>query len=193
MTDLNTFLDNNRKSDSCRGGKIHGIYLYLEMIGEPTTLTTSGQLSRHFSPSSSITNDTEYLQPVIADLRKRQKSICEFCISIGHKYDACIIRGPKFLLPSLISKINSFTSWSSYKNNPLTPKHIGEGLKVLHTQLWKEALFVQFEKNKHFRLLSVPIPIKSPPKGTTVLCSLIDTSIKEHYCYYAWKCVTLHC
>ena len=67
------------------------------MIGAPTTLTASGQHSHHFSPSSSINNDAAYLQTVIAALRTRQNSICEFCGRIGHKYDACIIRGPEFL------------------------------------------------------------------------------------------------
>ena len=42
MTDLITFIDNNRKSDIYTGGDIHGIYRYLEMIGPPTTLTNSG-------------------------------------------------------------------------------------------------------------------------------------------------------
>ena len=39
MTDLITFLDKNVKSDV---GYIHGIYSYLEIIGAPKTLTTSG-------------------------------------------------------------------------------------------------------------------------------------------------------
>ena len=58
MTDLITFLDNNRKSDVYTGGDIHGIYRYLEIIGAPTTLTASGQRSHNFSPSYSINNDT---------------------------------------------------------------------------------------------------------------------------------------
>ena len=38
----------------------------------------------------------------------RQKSICEYCGIIGHKVDACIIRAPKFLPPSLRRKMNQF-------------------------------------------------------------------------------------
>ena len=37
-----------------------------------------------------------------------QKSICECCGMIGHKSDAYIIRGPKFLPPSIIIKMNQF-------------------------------------------------------------------------------------
>ena len=48
MTDLITFLDKNGKSDVCEKGDIHGIYRYLEMIGAPTTLTTSGHRYHHF-------------------------------------------------------------------------------------------------------------------------------------------------
>ena len=55
------------------------------MIGILTTLTTLDQRSHHFVPSSSIKNDIETVQPVIADLRTNQKSICECCGSIGHK------------------------------------------------------------------------------------------------------------
>ena len=50
MTDLITFIDKNGKSDVYDGGYIHGIYRYLEMIGAPTTLTTSGHRSHHFGP-----------------------------------------------------------------------------------------------------------------------------------------------
>ena len=48
ITDLITFLDNNRKYAVYTGVDVHGIYLYLDMIGAPTTLTTSGQHSHHF-------------------------------------------------------------------------------------------------------------------------------------------------
>ena len=77
MTDLTTFLENNGKSAVYHEGDIHGIYRYLEMIGAPTTLTTSGHLSHHFGPSLYRNNDAITLQPVIAALRMRQKSICE--------------------------------------------------------------------------------------------------------------------
>ena len=80
------------------------------MIGAPTILTTSGQHYRHFSPSSSIKNYAETLQPVVASLHTRQKSICECCGRIGHKADACIIRCPKFLPTSLRRKMNQFNA-----------------------------------------------------------------------------------
>ena len=85
MTDLITFIDKNGKSDVYDGGDIHGIYRYLEMIGAPTTLTTSGHHYHHFGSSLSSKNDATTLQPVIAALRMRQKSICECCGRIGHK------------------------------------------------------------------------------------------------------------
>ena len=97
ITYLITFLDNNGKSVVCTGGDIHGIYRYLEIIGAPTTLNTSGQSSHHFSSSSSINNDSETLQPVIAAIRTIQKRFCKLCGRIEHKADACIILGPKFL------------------------------------------------------------------------------------------------
>ena len=78
------------------------------MIGYPITLTASGQISHHFGPSSSSENDAATLQPVIAALRTRQKIICECCGRIGHKADACIIRGTKFLPPSLRRNMNQF-------------------------------------------------------------------------------------
>ena len=110
MTYLITFLDNNGKSDFHTGGYIHGIYRYLEMIGSPTIFSTSGQRSHHFIPSSSIKNYAATLQPVIADLRTRQKIICECCGRIKHKADAWIIRGPKFLPPSLRRNMNQFNA-----------------------------------------------------------------------------------
>ena len=72
MTDLINFLENNVKSDICKGGNINGLYLHLEMIGDQTTFTTIGQQSHHFGPSYSINNDKLSLQPVIADLCMRQ-------------------------------------------------------------------------------------------------------------------------
>ena len=41
-TDLTTFFDNNGKPDIYTVVNIHGIYPYLEIIGAPTNLTTSG-------------------------------------------------------------------------------------------------------------------------------------------------------
>ena len=80
------------------------------MIGDQTTLTTSGQRYHHFRPSYSRNNDAETLQPVIADLCMGQKIICELCERIRHKADVCIIRDPKFLPPSLRINMNQFNS-----------------------------------------------------------------------------------
>ena len=110
MTDLITFFDNNGKYDVYTGAEINGIYRYLEKIEAPTTLTTSGNISHHFGPSSFIKNYAATLQPFNADIRMRQKIICECCGRIGHKSDACIIRGTKFFLPSLRRKMNQFNA-----------------------------------------------------------------------------------
>ena len=110
MIDLVTSLDKNGKYAVYTGGDIRGIYRYLEIIGDPTTLTTSGQRSRHSVPSSSSNNDASTLQQIISALHMRQKSICECCGRIGRKYDACIIRGPKFLPPSLKRNMHKFNA-----------------------------------------------------------------------------------
>ena len=122
MKNLITFLDNNGKYAVYTGGEINGIYRYLEIIGFPTTLATSGKLSHQFIHSYTINNDTSYIQPVIASLRTRHKSICECCGIIGHKADACIIRGPKFLPPSLIIKMNNFNNLHGDEPNE-SPKY----------------------------------------------------------------------
>ena len=60
---------------------------------------------------------------------------------------------------------------------PPTPKNIGDDLDVPQRKFWKEALFVQYDKNKNVSLLSAPIPIKSLSEGKKFLRSLIDPSI----------------
>ena len=47
----------------------------------------------------------------------------------------------------------------SIPKKPPTPKNIGEALGGPQRKLWKEALFVQYDKNKNVSLLSAPIPI----------------------------------
>ena len=42
----------------------------------------------------------------------------------------------------------------------ITPKNIGEALKGPRRPLWKDDLFVQYDKNKNVNLLLAPIPIK---------------------------------
>ena len=106
MTDLITFLDNKVKYSAYTGGDIHGINCYLEIIGSPTKLDISGQSYHPLNPSSSIKNDAATIQPVIAAICTRQKSICECCGRIGHKSNACIIRDTKLLPPSLRRKMN---------------------------------------------------------------------------------------
>ena len=69
MKYLITLLDNNVKSVIYTGENIHGLYFHLETIGDPTNLTSSGQLYHHFGNSYSTYSDIETLQPVIANLR----------------------------------------------------------------------------------------------------------------------------
>ena len=76
---------------------------------------------------------------------------------------------------------------------PPTPKNIDDALGGPQRQFWKEALFVQYEKNKNVSLISAPIPIKPLPEVTKVLRSLIASSIKEGDCSDAWKSVARHC
>ena len=104
-----------QKTDLYTGVNIHGLYHYLEIIGSPMTLNTSGQCSCNFGPSYSIKNDTSTIQPVIADLCMRQKIICGFYGIIGHKADTCIIRGPKLLSPSLRRNMNQLNSLNDYE------------------------------------------------------------------------------
>ena len=131
MTDLIKLIDNNRKSAVYTGVNIHGIYSYLEMIWDPTTLTTSGQRSHHFGTSYYINNDTASIQPVISTLWRIQKSICECCGSIGHKADACIIRGHKFLPTSLRRNINNFNALHGEEPNE-TPREWNSQLTEAH-------------------------------------------------------------
>ena len=74
-----------------------------------------------------------------------------------------------------------------------TPKNIDEYLKVPWRKLQKEALFVNYDKNKNVSLISDPITIISLPEGKKVLRSLIAPSIKEGYCSDAWKFVAHNC
>ena len=99
ITDIITFRDNNGKLYVYTGEYIHGLYRYLEMVGAPTTLTTSFQ--RKFCPSYPTNNDTATLQPVIADLLILQKTIWECWGRIVHKADYWIIRGTNFLPTNL--------------------------------------------------------------------------------------------
>ena len=50
MKDIVTFLYNNVKLAVYTVVNIYGIYWYPEIIGSPTTFTTSGQRSRDFGP-----------------------------------------------------------------------------------------------------------------------------------------------
>ena len=59
-----------------------------------------------------------------------------------------------------------------------TPNNIGEGLKGPYRQFWKEALFLKYNKNNIVSIFSDTILIKSLPKVTKILRSLIDTSLK---------------
>ena len=76
---------------------------------------------------------------------------------------------------------------------PPTPNNIGVVLKGNQRQLCREDLFLQYEKDKHFSLLSDLVPIKSLPEGTKVLCSLIYNIITEGYWSDAWTFFGLQC
>ena len=52
----------------------------------------------------------------------------------------------------------------------MTPNNIVEALKGTQTQFWKEALSVQYDKNKNVYLISDLIPIKFLLGFTNVLC-----------------------
>ena len=50
---------------------------------------------------------------------------------------------------------------------PPTPKNIGDAFGGPQIKFRKEALFVQYEKNRNVSLLSVTTPIKPLPEGKT--------------------------
>ena len=75
MTYLITLLNNNIKYAVYIGGNVHGINSYIEMIGSPTKLTTSGQRSHCFGPSSSINNAPASTQPVFPAIHMIPKII----------------------------------------------------------------------------------------------------------------------
>ena len=52
---------------------------------------------------------------------------------------------------------------------PPTTNNIGDALEGTQRQLWKEALFVQYDKNKNVSLTSAPISINYLPEGTKIL------------------------
>ena len=131
MADLITFLDNNRKLAVYTRVNIHGIYCYIEIIGSQTTFTTSCQRYHHFGPSSSTKNYTSTLQPVIVDLRIRQKNVFKCCGIIIHKSDTCIIHGPIFLPPSLRIKMNQFNTRNVYETTD-PPRYWNSQPKASH-------------------------------------------------------------
>ena len=44
----------------------------------------------------------------------------------------------------------------SLPEKPITPNNIGESIKGPRKQIWKEALFVKYDKNKYSTLLLIP-------------------------------------
>ena len=58
-----------------------------------------------------------------------------------------------------------------------TPNNIAEALKDPEKQLCKEALYLQYDKNKNVSPLLSCIPIKSLPELTKFLSPLISPSI----------------
>ena len=80
----------------------------------------------------------------------RQKIICELCRMIGHKSDSCIIRGPKFLPPSIIINMNQFRALSGEEPNE-PPRE------------WNRQT-----PESHFRYIT------SPPKFIPMVSSIMD-------------------
>ena len=78
-------------------------------------------------------------------------------------------------------------------DKPPTLENNGEGLKVPQRQLWKEALFLQYDKNKTISLILGPVPIKPLPEGTKFLRSLVASSIKSGKCSDACKFSASQC
>ena len=75
MIDPITLFNKNGKPYIYTGWNINGINHYLEMIGTPTNLTSSGQISHYFGTSSSINNNKASIQIVIIALCVEQKII----------------------------------------------------------------------------------------------------------------------
>ena len=67
----------------------------MEIIGYPTTLTSSYQFSHHFSTFSSNNNDTLYLQPVIETLRVRQNIFANYAEELDTK-----VMPPSYVAPT---------------------------------------------------------------------------------------------
>ena len=76
---------------------------------------------------------------------------------------------------------------------PPTPKIIGEDLGGPQRQFWKEAIYVQYEKEKNVSLLSAPIPIQYLSEGKKILHSLIAPIIKKGDCSENFKFLARHC
>ena len=74
---------------------------------------------------------------------------------------------------------------------PPTPRKIGEGLKGPQRKLWKEPLFVQYEKKKISAFFWI-LPQSNTSMMKKFLCSLIAYSTKEYECSGAWKFVSHH-
>ena len=68
MKDLTTFLYNNIKPVIDKGENIHGLYSYLEMIGDPTRFTSSVYILNTFGASYFTNNDILSLQKVIESI-----------------------------------------------------------------------------------------------------------------------------
>ena len=106
MIDLITLLDRNGEREIYTGRIIHDIYRYLEMFGAPTNMTYWGQLSHYCFHSN---NDaTTSLEPLIESHRSRKKIICGWCGRVERKSDLLIIRGPKFLPPSIRQNMKQY-------------------------------------------------------------------------------------
>ena len=89
MTYFITFLDKNGKSAVYTGGDIHSIYRYLDIIGSPTTLTTSGQCYHHFGYSSSR-KIIQQLSNQLLQLSARDRKVFLNAVEFWTRDDSCI-------------------------------------------------------------------------------------------------------
>ena len=105
------------------------------MIGGPPTSTTSDQRSKYFGLSSSTQNDKATFQAVNAALCIGQKTICKCSEIIGHKYNACIIRDPNFLPPSIRINVNQLNTL--HGNEPTyLPRYWNIQTPLVHFKYW---------------------------------------------------------
>ena len=90
---------------------------------------------------------------------QRGKSKVKISLRRGNNYQRTDIEDICSILYQVIPVVSHLEVFIPKKL--LTPNKIGEALRVAQIQVWKEALFVEYDKNKNFSLLSDPISINT--------------------------------